>query len=94
MAVEPVEMSCDIKQWKQDPETATLAGVGVGAEEDQIENEVKLQHQNETLLGLGVEYENDVDLWQNATEAVKDIWGTRDPNECQYFECDLSTRVM
>ncbi|GFR14727.1 TTF-type domain-containing protein [Trichonephila clavata] len=83
MVVDPVEVPCEpFEQIGQDQETATL----VGAEESEAETEVI--HQN--VVHLGVEYQNDIGLWQNITNEMQDFWCTRDPNECQHFECDFS----
>ncbi|GFQ85035.1 uncharacterized protein TNCT_75001 [Trichonephila clavata] len=82
MVVDPVEVPCEpFEQIGQDQETATL----VGAEESEAETEVI--HQN--VVHLGVEYPNDIGLWQNITNEMQDFWCTRDPNECQHFECDF-----
>ncbi|GFR00446.1 zinc finger MYM-type protein 1 [Trichonephila clavata] len=80
MVVDPVEVPCE--PFEQDQETATL----VGAEESEAETEAI--HQN--VVHLGVEYQNDIGLWQNITNEMQDFWCTRDPNECQHFECDFS----
>ncbi|GFQ66768.1 uncharacterized protein TNCT_483591 [Trichonephila clavata] len=83
MVVDPVEVPCEpFEQIGQDQETATL----VGAEESEAETEVI--HQN--VAHLGVEYQNDIGLWQNITNEMQDFWCTRDPNECQHFEWDFS----
>ncbi|GFR09767.1 uncharacterized protein TNCT_660611 [Trichonephila clavata] len=83
MVVDPVEVPCEpFEQIGQDQETATL----VGAEESEAETEVI--HQN--VVHLGVEYQNDIGLWQNITNEMQDFWCTRDPNECQHFECNFS----
>ncbi|GFQ67091.1 zinc finger MYM-type protein 1 [Trichonephila clavata] len=83
MVVDPVEVPCEpFEQIGHDQETATL----VGAEESEAETEVI--HQN--VVHLGVEYQNDIGLWQNITNEMQDFWCTRDPNECQHFECDFS----
>ncbi|GFQ69566.1 TTF-type domain-containing protein [Trichonephila clavata] len=82
MVVDPVEVPCEpFEPIGQDQETATL----VGAEESEAETEVILQN----VVNLGVEYQNDIDLWQNITNEMQDFWCTRDPNECQHFECDF-----
>ncbi len=60
----------------------------MGAEESEAETEVQLLHQN--VVHLGVEYQNDIGLWQNIINKIRDFWCTRDPNECQHFECDFS----
>ncbi|GFR26026.1 uncharacterized protein TNCT_390991 [Trichonephila clavata] len=81
--VDPVEVPWEpFEQIGQDQETATLDG----AEESETETEVI--HQN--VVHLGVEYQNDIGLWQNITNEMQDFWCTRDPNECQHFECDFS----
>ena len=36
------------------------------------------------------EFQNDVELWENITNAVQEHWSTRDPVECQHFDCDFS----
>ena len=36
------------------------------------------------------EFQNDVGLWENITNAVQEHWSTRDPVECQHFDCDFS----
>ena len=36
------------------------------------------------------EFQNDVGLWKNITNAVQEHWSTRDPVECQHFDCDFS----
>ncbi|GFR18334.1 zinc finger MYM-type protein 1 [Trichonephila clavata] len=73
MVVDPVEVPCEpFEQIGQDQETATL----IGAEESEAETEVI--HQN--VVHLGVEYQNDIGLWQNITNEMQDFWCTRDPN--------------
>ena len=36
------------------------------------------------------EFQNDVGLWENITNAVQEYWSIRDPVECQHFYCDFS----
>ncbi|KAL4719164.1 hypothetical protein ACJJTC_014022 [Scirpophaga incertulas] len=80
MEVDPVEVP--FEQIGQDQETPTL----VSAEEGEAETGVI--HQN--VVHLGVEYQNDIGLWQNITNEMQDFWCTRDPNECQHFDCNFS----
>ncbi|GFQ93132.1 zinc finger MYM-type protein 1 [Trichonephila clavata] len=83
MVVHPVEVPCEpFEQIGQDQETATL----VGAEESEAETEVIHPKGSSSR----VEYQNDIGLWQNITNEMQDFWCTRDPNECQHFECDFS----
>ena len=35
------------------------------------------------------EFQNDVELWKNITNAVQEHWSTRDPVKCQHFDCDF-----
>lgn len=65
MAVDLVEIPCECsKQANQDHETVTLAG----AEESEAETNAQLLHQN--VVHLGVEYQNDIGLWQNITNEI------------------------
>lgn len=83
MEVDPVEVPCEpFEQIGQDQETPTL----VSAEEGEAETGVI--HQN--VVHLGVEYQYDIGLWQNITNEMQDFWCTRDPNECQNFDCNFS----
>ena len=36
------------------------------------------------------EFQNGIGLWENITNAVQEHWSTRDPVECQHFDCDFS----
>jgi hypothetical protein len=38
----------------------------------------------------GPEFQKDVGLWENITNAVQEHWCSRDPVECQHFDCDFS----
>ena len=35
------------------------------------------------------EFQNDVGLWENITNAVQEHWSTRDAVECQHIDCDF-----
>ncbi|GFR01016.1 TTF-type domain-containing protein [Trichonephila clavata] len=39
---------------------------------------------------LGPEYQNDIGLWRNIIEDVRNFWCNRNSTECQHFESDFS----
>ncbi|KAL4104817.1 hypothetical protein QTP88_020093 [Uroleucon formosanum] len=51
---------------------------------DDTETDVQLLYQNKDSLGL--EYQNDIGLWQKITNQVQHFWCDRDPVECQHFD--------
>ncbi|XP_055908461.1 zinc finger MYM-type protein 1-like [Eupeodes corollae] len=70
------------EQTQQDKETSTSKCADGGEDEVQI--------LNQSIEQLGVEYQNDIGIWQNINNEIQDFWCARDPNECQNFECDFS----
>lgn len=70
------------EQIAEDEDTVQLLGAA------ETEPDVQLLHQNRD--NLGPEYQNDIGLWRNITNEVKDFWCNRDPVECQHFDGDFS----
>ncbi|XP_055910467.1 zinc finger MYM-type protein 1-like [Eupeodes corollae] len=70
------------EQTQQDKETSTSKCADGGEDEVQI--------LNQSIEQLGVEYQNDIGIWQNINNEIQDFWCARDPYECQNFECDFS----
>ncbi|GFR02962.1 zinc finger MYM-type protein 1 [Trichonephila clavata] len=54
----------------------------------QADSKVQLDIQNRNHLGP--EYQNDIGLWRNIIEQVRNFWSKRNSAECQHFDNDFS----
>ncbi|GFQ88410.1 hypothetical protein TNCT_493471 [Trichonephila clavata] len=52
------------------------------------DSNVQLDIQNRNHLGH--EYQNNIGLWRNITEGLRNFWCKRNSAECQHFDNDLS----
>ncbi|GFW13458.1 hypothetical protein TNCV_1209241 [Trichonephila clavipes] len=58
--------------------------------QDDIQADSNIQLDIKDRNHLGPEYQNDIGLWRDITEDVRNFWCNRNSTECQHFDRDFS----